>query len=331
MYATGSGGGCEEFWYLAAPTDSGYDCESGSGPYREVQVLIDGQLAGVAAPYPHVYTGGWSNPFLWYTLPAPRTFDLRPITYDLTPYLGALNDGDSHEIRVHVAGVDPDSKGWSTPVALRGWQDEGSRVVKGGLMDDDTTRPVNDVHRSNDDGAESVRVEAEHSHTATGWLATSHGAVMTTVKRTVGMSSTHSWGPGQHPDELSASLTDTQTRSVLAGDGVASERTVQREFGLDGRVDVDADNRLSTKIEMSDAKKVTTAGASGDRERYRVRDTYSGEASFYLDVPRGDRHAKGVSKHRYRVSGDAPCYDRTIATQNGYVVRETERCRTAVG
>jgi hypothetical protein len=29
----------------------------GNGPFREVRLLVDGQLAGVAFPYPVVFTG----------------------------------------------------------------------------------------------------------------------------------------------------------------------------------------------------------------------------------------------------------------------------------
>ncbi|MFQ6313416.1 peptide-N4-asparagine amidase [Lysobacter capsici] len=72
VYATGSGGGCEEFWYFTAPPEANYSCPAQHGAYREVQVLIDGRVAGIAMPYPHIYTGGWSNPFLWYVIPAPR-------------------------------------------------------------------------------------------------------------------------------------------------------------------------------------------------------------------------------------------------------------------
>lgn len=61
VYATGSGGGCEEFWYLAAPDPAPYSCKAAGGPYREVQIKVDGQLAGIAAPFPHVWTGGWSK------------------------------------------------------------------------------------------------------------------------------------------------------------------------------------------------------------------------------------------------------------------------------
>jgi Peptide N-acetyl-beta-D-glucosaminyl asparaginase amidase A len=122
VYATGSGGGCEEFWYLTAPPASGYSCPAEGGPYREVQVLLDGRVAGIAAPFPHVYTGGWSNPFLWYVLPAPRAFDIQPITYDLSPYLGLLTDGAPHTVTVHVVGVSAGQAGWHTPINFLAWR-----------------------------------------------------------------------------------------------------------------------------------------------------------------------------------------------------------------
>lgn len=53
VYATGSGGGCEEFWYSAVTPSASYSCQGGDdGPYREVQVTIDGKLAGIASPTP---------------------------------------------------------------------------------------------------------------------------------------------------------------------------------------------------------------------------------------------------------------------------------------
>ena len=35
VYATGSGGGCEEYWYLTVPDPAPYSCKAGQGPYRE--------------------------------------------------------------------------------------------------------------------------------------------------------------------------------------------------------------------------------------------------------------------------------------------------------
>lgn len=327
VYATATGG-CEKTWYLVAPSGSGYRCENDDGPYRELRVYLDGELAGLAAPYPHVCASGWANPYLWYTLPAPRSFDLRPLTVDLTPYLGRLNDGDAHEVRIEVAGAG--SGGWSTPVGFRAWQDEDRRVVRGGLLDSHTGEAVNDVEH--DDGeTDTVDVEAGHGHSATGWLATSHGNLMTTVKRTVSMTATHTWGPGTDTDALTARFTDVASRSTLTGDGTISERVVEREFGVDGRIRLGAGDRLTTDVELSDTKRVTGVDLTGDRTSYRVSDTYSGGASYLPDVPRGDRAATGVSQRRYRVSGDADCFDRTIATRNGQVTGRIDRCRTPSG
>lgn len=53
----------EEFWWSNVPdsTVSTFGNDSlllGHSPFREVQLLIDGQLAGVAWPFPVIFTGG---------------------------------------------------------------------------------------------------------------------------------------------------------------------------------------------------------------------------------------------------------------------------------
>ena len=59
----------EEFWYqntFSADTDT-FEAVSGAlygdGPWREVQVLIDGMLAGVSWPFPVIFTGGMQSAF----------------------------------------------------------------------------------------------------------------------------------------------------------------------------------------------------------------------------------------------------------------------------
>jgi hypothetical protein len=133
VYATGSGGGCEEYWYLTVPDAAPYSCKADDGPYREVQIKVGGQLAGIATPFPTVWTGGWSNPFLWYVIPGPRAFDIQPIEYDLTPFAGLLNDGRPHRIEVSVLGVPEGQTGWSTPVNVLVQQDAHSKQVTGKL------------------------------------------------------------------------------------------------------------------------------------------------------------------------------------------------------
>ena len=60
----GSGNGAEEFWYTKVPTQYADTFNntviSGFSPFREIQLLIDGSLAGVSWPFPIVFTGGIS-------------------------------------------------------------------------------------------------------------------------------------------------------------------------------------------------------------------------------------------------------------------------------
>jgi len=308
VYATGSGGGCEEFWYLTAPSSTGYSCPADPGPYREVQVLLDGRLAGIAAPFPHVYTGGWSNPFLWYVLPAPRAFDIQPITYDLTPYLGLLTDGAAHRVSVHVVGVPAGQSGWDTPVNFLGWSDSHAKRVTGALLADHAGPLTNDVTTAE----RSVTEHGAHSLNAVGYVQTSHGRVTTAVTERVGNDSVHEWGDGENPDSLRATWTDDVTSVVTGGSRFAGVTRTARRYGLDGSITVDAANRLTTTLTMTDA--ATLWGPW----RSTLDDTYEGSASFLLGVPRDQRHAVGTSRESYRLTGDTR-YDHTIETRNGFV------------
>jgi hypothetical protein len=317
VYATGSGGGCEEFWYITAPAASGYSCPADPGPYREVQVLLDDRLVGIAAPYPHVYTGGWSNPFLWYVVPAPRAFDIRPITYDLSPYVGLLTDGAAHRVAVRVVGVPAGQPGWHTPISFLAWRDPGGGRVTGRLLthhigaltNTSTVEVVGAEHRVTTRGAHSLR--------AVGVVHTSHGPVTTAIDQSVSNDSGHHWGEGENPDSLQATWTDRSSSLVVGRSPHAGLTSRAQRFTLDGTIAVAADNRLTTTIAISD---VATDTAIGDRGARRVHldDSYRGEASFLLGVPRDQRHAVGTSRERYRLTG-ATRFDHTIETRNGFV------------
>jgi hypothetical protein len=299
VYATGSGGGCEEFWYLTAPSSTGYSCPADPGPYREVQVLLDGRVAGIAAPFPHIYTGGWSNPYLWYVLPAPRAFDIQPISYDLTPFLGRLTDGAAHTVSVHVVGVPAGQGGWDTPIDFLGWRDQGSRPVTGALLSSHLSTLTDDVTT----GPGRVVLHAAHTFQATGFVRTSHGLVSTSVSERLGNDSTHQWDAGENPDALKAGWTDDVTGLVAGPSRFAGVTRAADRYALDGNITVDAADRLTTTLTVTDA------GLGKD-------DTYRGQASFLLDVARDQRQATGTSQERYRQGR----YDRTIRTENGYVV-----------
>ncbi|WTX92722.1 peptide-N4-asparagine amidase A [Streptomyces sp. NBC_00637] len=315
VYATGSGGGCEEYWYLTVPATAPYSCRADGGPYREVQVTVDGQLAGIAAPFPTVWTGGWSNPFLWYVVPGPRAFDIKPIEYDLTPFAGILNDGRPHQVEVSVVGVSEGQSGWSTPVNVLVWQDAGKSVVGGGLLTHTAGELTDSTHYT--PGTEHrVDTEGGHRLAVAGYLDTSHGRVRTTVTRDLANTSAHRWTDGETVDGLAASWTDDESVTV-DGHGPARTTRTHRTYTMDGTTTLGADDRLHTVLTLGDrADSVTTR--NGRRTSWsRLDDTYTGDATFTVNVPRDQRHAVGTTSERYRLYGSDGCYDRRLTTAQG--------------
>ncbi|MEU2832674.1 peptide-N4-asparagine amidase [Streptomyces lavendulae] len=327
VYATGSGGGCEEYWYLTVPDAAPYSCKAADGPYREVRISVDGQLAGLAAPFPTVWTGGWSNPFLWYVTPGPRAFDVQPLRYDLTPYAALLNDGRPHRIEVSVAGVPAGQSGWSTPANLLLWQDHGRPVVTGALTRHEEGAPEGGTHwtPAPAPGAEHrLDTEGGHRLTVTGHLDTSHGRVTTTVTRAVRATSAHRWTEGEDRDALTASWSDEE--SVTRG---ATTTRTQRAYTMDGETTLGAADRLRTVLSLGDRADTVTLRGGREIDRTRLDDRYTGDASYTANVPREQRHAVGTTTARYRLYGATAgdgCYDRTVGTAQGAVTVDRHRC-----
>ncbi|RKT78249.1 peptide N-acetyl-beta-D-glucosaminyl asparaginase amidase A [Terracoccus luteus] len=336
VFATGSGGGCEEFWDTSAPAGTGYSCADGL-PYREVDVSIDGQLAGVAAPYPVVYTGGWSNPFLWYTTPSPKAFDIPPLGYDLTPFLARLNDGRAHDVRVSVVGLPEGQSGWTLSPRFKVWRDAGSRVVTGTTAVAPPADPRVDATVTGEAGSGgSVALTGTRAFTAIGTLSTSAGVVTTSVQRSLENRSDHTWTAGEEDDVLKASWLDRQTVSTRTGGGAPVVERVERRYtkdgtlgfhphpGIDGAYDVTGDLTILWR-ESAESRR---SGALVDS---RLETSwYSGEAAWIYGGPREERHATADTRSQARVvtrsaDGTTSTYDRRLRSVNGVFVADTLR------
>lgn len=324
VYATGSGGGCEEYWYLTVPETAPYSCKAHDGPYREVQIKVDGQLAGIAAPFPTVWTGGWSNPFLWYVVPGPRAFDIQPIRYDLTPFAGLLNDGRPHRVEVSVVGVPEGQSGWSTPVNVLVWQDEKSAHVTGALT---KVRAGDLANSSTYTPGTEHRLDTEGSHrlTVTGHVDTSHGRVTTIVRRSLANTSVHTWSDGENPDALDARWSDDETVTV-DGRGPARTTRAQRSYTMDGTTTLGAGDRLRTVLTLGDRATVTETYGGRRTAWSRLDDTYTGDATYTAFVPRDQRHAVATTRERYRLYGTGGCYDRSLISVQGVLTEDRGAC-----
>jgi hypothetical protein len=135
IYASGNGD--EEFWYNSVANEFlpklPPNSTKGQGPFREVRMLVDGQLAGVAFPYATIFTGGIS-PLAWSPIVAYGAFDLPTYFLDLTPFAPILADGKSHSITLDVASAEDDhsiNKNWFVSGNLQVVTDSSSQPTTG--------------------------------------------------------------------------------------------------------------------------------------------------------------------------------------------------------
>ncbi|KAL3441156.1 peptide N-acetyl-beta-D-glucosaminyl asparaginase amidase A-domain-containing protein [Aspergillus insuetus] len=106
----------EEFWWsnvFSSDTDA-FDAAVGElygySPFREIQLYIDGTLAGVVWPFPVIFTGGVS-PGFWRPVVGIDTFDLRSPEIDVSPFLPLITDGASHSFEIKVVGLEVSDSG----------------------------------------------------------------------------------------------------------------------------------------------------------------------------------------------------------------------------
>ncbi|KAI0397069.1 peptide N-acetyl-beta-D-glucosaminyl asparaginase amidase A-domain-containing protein [Xylariaceae sp. FL0594] len=144
------GQGAEEFWWsnilqsaVFAFNDT-YGEYPGYSPFREVQVLIDGHLAGVSWPFPVIYTGG-IVPQLNRPIVGIQAFDILEHEIDISPFLPLLCDGGAHTFEIKVLGLDDDGGSvaklssttdseWYITGKIFVWVDEDKKSVTTGKL-----------------------------------------------------------------------------------------------------------------------------------------------------------------------------------------------------
>jgi Peptide N-acetyl-beta-D-glucosaminyl asparaginase amidase A len=180
------GNSCDEFWFGSQPDDfAGPNGLCGGGAFREVQVSIDGQLAGIAWPFPFIFTGG-VNPWLWRPMPAVNAFDMPPQVVDLTPYVGLLTDGQPHTISLRVAH---NGFYWGIGSDLLLYRDPVLSQTSGALVSRSITPDAGEQYGENTGSNGGVFTTSASRHLAVGgYVDTSAGRITTTVEQTFGFS-----------------------------------------------------------------------------------------------------------------------------------------------
>jgi len=146
----------EEFWWsnvLSSNTLTfGNTTLYGYSPWRELRLYIDGELAGVAWPFPVIFTGG-INPGFWRPIAGINTYDLKEDEIDITPWLPVLADGNEHEFEVRVAGLEDNGSGnvivtetvgsnWVVTGKIFLWLDTANSITTGSTRSKSNLDPV---------------------------------------------------------------------------------------------------------------------------------------------------------------------------------------------
>lgn len=228
----------KQFFYTNVPSEQveRLDAACGGGTYRELQVYVDGQLAGAAYPFPVLYTGG-VNPFLWRPLSGIESLDIPAYRFDLTPFAGLFNrlgaaaaNGASSKphIDLRVFGNNQDGLWFLTSnLLLYPDPDVGADETLGGELTEHADTGVNAEVQLLEDGAggrnagTTFKTVGYHTYALTGRLAYPGGATVATT--------------------VSGHLSSWNENTLLGGDtqhtrgGLVDHVTVERHDERSGR------------------------------------------------------------------------------------------------
>ena len=175
----------DEFWYTCVPNDVASELQScGNTGFRETEITIDGQPAGVAPVSPWIFTGG-IDPFLWFPIPGVQTLNFVPYRVDLTPFAGVLSNGQQHTVSLSVFNA---NYYFSDTATLLLYLDPDATEVSGQVTQNTLAAAPNPVVSENLNVSSSnitgtVNVTSNRNFVISGYVNTSHGRVTTTLQQ----------------------------------------------------------------------------------------------------------------------------------------------------
>jgi hypothetical protein len=266
----------DEFWYSCAPNDVASELDNcGNTGFRETEITIDGQPAGVAPVYPWIFTGG-IDPFLWSPAPGVQTLNFAPYRVDLTPFAGVLSNGQTHQVSLSVYNADDY---FSATANLLLYLDHGSTQVTGTVTENTIGASPNPViNEQLNSGANgitgTVTVTSNRQFTLTGYVMTSHGKVTTEIQEGIGFSNAQYYADTdtQYEENINQLTNITALETVTSGSLVSKTTTSYSwPLVLDINYVVNADgsssqtttaNQAYNQQTLQSANRITTSSSS---------------------------------------------------------------------
>jgi hypothetical protein len=321
----------DEFWYTCVPNDVAGELQScGNTGFREAEISVDGQPAGVAPVYPWIYTGG-IDPFLWAPLPGVQTLNFVPYRVDLTPFAGLLSNGQPHTVAVSVFNADSYFLATAT---LLVFQDHGAARVTGAVTANTigagpTPNVVENLQTdSSGDITGSVTVTSTREFHVSGYVKTSHGRVDTDVHQNVNFSNAQSFiiNATSYIQDITQKTTVDSRTITRSGDQIfATLQTYQYPLTLDISEVFASDGSLNLQTTAAQEFKYDALEpffASTVDNKVNSTDTLQFDSSFNLLGHTGQQSSQ---KYSYLDSRGNE-YSCKLAAQNSVLTSVSEGC-----
>ncbi|KJV37399.1 peptide-N(4)-(N-acetyl-beta-glucosaminyl)asparagine amidase [Luteibacter yeojuensis] len=334
VFAQGQGG--DEFWYSCVPNDFAGELQScGGGSYRETQVSIDGQAAGVAPVYPWIFTGG-IDPYMWRPTPGVQTLNFVPYRVDLTPFAALLNDGAPHTVAVTVTGA---NGYFSVTGNLFVYQDHGKKKLTGAVTTNTLQgqapnatigSTVTDVDGVVGGG---VTTKASRTFRTAGYVDTSHGRITTDVSQTVTFANTQDFtiDATQYVQAIDQRTTvDSTTKTRQGPFGIGTTNTVAYDFPLTAKFayTFDTDGNILTspsQVTQGFTRHFTKKLGALTLYRSDVDNHISTSDTLAFTNNAVTGHSNQASTQQFRFSDNlGSCYGRDVVTTTGTLTSATD-------
>ncbi|RCV25193.1 hypothetical protein SEVIR_5G145000v4 [Setaria viridis] len=304
----------DEFWYMNTPEQN--------GPFREVTVLLDGDVVGAVWPFPVIYTGG-INPLIWRPITSIGSFNMPTYDIELTPFLGKLLDGEHHELGFKVTNA---LNSWYVDANLHLWLDGKSSKTTGGLVAYDAPKLAGSIVSHSADGIDGeYEATASRNITATGWVSSSRGNVTTTFTQRLSFANTNvvsSHGSAQAINQTTDALTS------VSGGGAQAQQQVHQSFPLyiflGGDGSGTSSQRLMRRVEIGfeEARSGAVTSTLRNRQAAAAEVTLRDDAVVGASWRMHQTYAYGAS--------DGGCYLRNVSSV-GYDVLFDHRDASCAG
>ncbi|HLY03869.1 MAG TPA: peptide-N4-asparagine amidase [Candidatus Cybelea sp.] len=322
----------DEFWYTCFPNDLAKKLNNcGNTAFREGEVTLDGQPAGVVPIYPWIYTGG-IDPYLWIPIPGVETLNFAPYRIDLTPFAAQLDDGNQHTVAVSVFN---DDDYFAANATLLVYEDHGSTQVTGALIEDGTAlspaQTVIDHVRFSKAGnaAGTINVSATHPVSLKGYVITSKGRVTTQVAQSISFSNVQRIDVTSTRDFQNITQTGTISSTTTTAAGGKSLKTQsQWSYPLNLRYNYVAGS--SKAIQTTDVLQAKSGSGLNNGPRmassWTSLNTVSSSDTLTI-LAAGFTPSNGKSRQQYKsLNVDGKCYLETLKSLNYVLTGKTMGC-----